>query len=173
MCGAGGCCIRNATGDVQLAFSCHYGTGNSLLAEVRALCDRLRLADLYGYRVHVNYSDSKALVQSLIKGVCPVWKCLWWWWKSKDHIAKTRAEIIHVYKESNKVADNLATYACMGDEDSDFQLELRDVDSGIWEFHLRLINQGTWIPNSSDLDNNSAQMKPLPSFAFYFWRMWN
>ncbi|MQL84227.1 hypothetical protein Taro_016727 [Colocasia esculenta] len=46
-CGGGGC-MRNSAGDILLGFAFYYGYGDSLLAEVRALADGLRLAELHG-----------------------------------------------------------------------------------------------------------------------------
>ncbi|MQM03779.1 hypothetical protein Taro_036567 [Colocasia esculenta] len=47
-CGGGGC-MRNSAGDILLGFAFYYGYGDSLLAEVRALFDGLRLAELHGF----------------------------------------------------------------------------------------------------------------------------
>ncbi|MQM07089.1 hypothetical protein Taro_039924 [Colocasia esculenta] len=49
-CGGGGC-IRDKHGSVVIAFSHFYGYGSSMLAEARALCDGLRLADFFGIRL--------------------------------------------------------------------------------------------------------------------------
>ncbi|MQM14649.1 hypothetical protein Taro_047585, partial [Colocasia esculenta] len=93
VCG-GGRCIISANGEVHLAFAFCYEYGNSMLAEVHALCD--------------------ALVQSIISGVCPLWQSSWWWRVARSFLGKAGAQIVHVYRESNWVADALAKHACEG-----------------------------------------------------------
>ncbi|MQM19246.1 hypothetical protein Taro_052247 [Colocasia esculenta] len=57
-CGGGGC-FRNSKGDVHLSFAYCFGQGNSVIAEVRALCDGLRLAVHRGIHITMVYSDSQ------------------------------------------------------------------------------------------------------------------
>ncbi|MQM22166.1 hypothetical protein Taro_055214, partial [Colocasia esculenta] len=57
-CGGGGC-IRDRRGHVYVAFAHYYGFENSMLAETRALCDGLRLANMLGLRLSIVNSDSK------------------------------------------------------------------------------------------------------------------
>ncbi|MQL87437.1 hypothetical protein Taro_019969 [Colocasia esculenta] len=63
-CGSGGC-IRDSSGSLILAFSHYYGFGGSLVAEVRALCDGIRLATEYDLPLSQIQSDSASLVASL------------------------------------------------------------------------------------------------------------
>ncbi|MQL89243.1 hypothetical protein Taro_021818 [Colocasia esculenta] len=46
---SGGGSMRNSAGDILLGFAFYYGYGDSLLTEVRALADGLRLAKLHGF----------------------------------------------------------------------------------------------------------------------------
>ncbi|MQL89313.1 hypothetical protein Taro_021887 [Colocasia esculenta] len=59
-CGGGGC-IRDSSGSLILAFSHYYGFGGSLVAEVRALCDGIRLATEYDLPLSQIQSDSASL----------------------------------------------------------------------------------------------------------------
>ncbi|MQM12637.1 hypothetical protein Taro_045558 [Colocasia esculenta] len=77
-CGGGGC-VRDSNGDSHLSFVFFYGQGNSMIAEVRVLCDGLRLAEHYGLNFTYVYSDSLVLVQSFYSDKCPSWKCSWLW----------------------------------------------------------------------------------------------
>ncbi|MQL73300.1 hypothetical protein Taro_005658 [Colocasia esculenta] len=61
----GGDCVKNFEGDILLAFAFHYGFGNSLQAEVRALHDGLKLAEENGIQIFMIYSDSAILVEVL------------------------------------------------------------------------------------------------------------
>ncbi|MQL89268.1 hypothetical protein Taro_021848 [Colocasia esculenta] len=60
-CGGGGC-IRDSNGDIYLGFALFYGQGNSMIAEVRTLCDGLRLAEHRGLPISMINSDSLVLV---------------------------------------------------------------------------------------------------------------
>ncbi|MQM23056.1 hypothetical protein Taro_056117, partial [Colocasia esculenta] len=59
-CGGGGC-LRDSNGDVHLSFAYFYGQGNNVIAEVRALCDGLRLAEHRGLSISDGYAP---LIQS-------------------------------------------------------------------------------------------------------------
>ncbi|MQM01087.1 hypothetical protein Taro_033832, partial [Colocasia esculenta] len=65
----GGGCIRDKHGSVVIAFAHYYGYGSSLMAEARALCDGLRLADFFGLRLSMINSDSMALGQTFLAKV--------------------------------------------------------------------------------------------------------
>ncbi|MQM04634.1 hypothetical protein Taro_037434 [Colocasia esculenta] len=110
-CGGGGC-LRDSNGDVHLSFVYFYGHGNSVIAKVRALCDGLRLAEHRGLSISAVYSDSLVLAQSFILDKCPSWKCSWWWRISKSLLNKFNITVLHVYRETNRVADALASFAC-------------------------------------------------------------
>ncbi|MQM15908.1 hypothetical protein Taro_048861 [Colocasia esculenta] len=109
LCGGGGC-IRDKHGNVLLAFSNYYGAGNSLIAEARALCDGLRLAHFVGVRLSAIYSDSSTLVQSMQQGKCPSWLIHRWWRSSRD-LLENGSSFVHVFRETNQVADRLANHA--------------------------------------------------------------
>ncbi|MQL86101.1 hypothetical protein Taro_018629 [Colocasia esculenta] len=110
-CGGGGC-LRNPAGEVLLSFSFFYGQGDSLLAEVRALIDGLRLAELHGLHVTVVYSNSLVLVQSFTHDKCPSWRCSWWWNLARSLLLQMHVGVDHIFREANRVADALATHAC-------------------------------------------------------------
>ncbi|MQL91600.1 hypothetical protein Taro_024222 [Colocasia esculenta] len=120
-CGGGGC-LRNPAGDVLLSFAFFYGHGDSLLAEVRALADGLRLAALHGFHITSVYSDSLILVQSFIHDKCPSWKCSWWWRLARSLLQQLHVCVAHSFREANRVADTLASYACDSQERSIYSL---------------------------------------------------
>ncbi|MQL99123.1 hypothetical protein Taro_031842 [Colocasia esculenta] len=109
LCGGGGC-IRDKHGNVLLAFSNYYGAGNSLIAEARALCDGLQLAHFVGVRLSAIYSDFSTLVQSMQQGKCPSWLIHRWWRSSRD-LLDNGYSLVHVFRETNQVADRLANHA--------------------------------------------------------------
>ncbi|MQL68776.1 hypothetical protein Taro_001065 [Colocasia esculenta] len=86
--------------------------GNNMIVEVCALCDGLRLAEFYGLPISIVHSDSLALVHSSKSNRCPSWKCTWWWRVAQSFLSKTSIPFVHAYKETNRVADALASYAC-------------------------------------------------------------
>ncbi|MQL87848.1 hypothetical protein Taro_020399 [Colocasia esculenta] len=103
-CGGGGC-IRDSNGDICLGFAFFYGQGNSVIAEVHALCDGLRLAEYHGIPISIVHSDSLALVHSLKSNKCPSWKCIWWWRAASYLLCKSTIQLVHAYRETNRVAD--------------------------------------------------------------------
>ncbi|MQL75932.1 hypothetical protein Taro_008304 [Colocasia esculenta] len=109
LCGGGGC-IRDKHDNVLLAFSNYYGVGNSLIAEARALCDGLRLAHFVGVRLSAIYSDSSTLVHSMQQGKCPSW-LIHRWWRSSRNLLGNVSSFVHVFQETNQVADRLANHA--------------------------------------------------------------
>ncbi|MQM05951.1 hypothetical protein Taro_038767 [Colocasia esculenta] len=109
LCGGGGC-IRDKHDNVLLAFSNYYGAGNSLIAEARALCVGLRLAHFVGVRLSAIYSDSSTLVQSMHQSKCPSWLIHRWWRSSRD-LLDNGSSLVHVFRETNQVADWLANHA--------------------------------------------------------------
>lgn len=110
-CGGGGC-IRDIRGHLLIAFSHYYGYGSSIVAETRAMCDGIRLAQQHGIQIATINSDSANLVSSFRSGNAPSWTCLRWW-REILHFARDSGILIsHVYREGNQVADALATYAC-------------------------------------------------------------
>ncbi|MQL83033.1 hypothetical protein Taro_015518 [Colocasia esculenta] len=110
-CGGGGC-IRDSNGDICLGFAFFYGEGNSVIAEVRALCDGLWLAEYHGFLISIVHSDSLVLVHSFKSNRCPSWKCIWWWRAASSLLCKSTIQLVHAYRETNRVADVLAYYAC-------------------------------------------------------------
>ncbi|MQM09839.1 hypothetical protein Taro_042716, partial [Colocasia esculenta] len=106
LCGGGGC-IRDEHGSVRVAFAHFYEDGNSMIAEIRALCDGLRLADFLGLRLSIVYTDSSILANSFNEGRCPSWRAYRWWWEANARIQRSAYRITHVYQEANQVADGL------------------------------------------------------------------
>ncbi|MQL71420.1 hypothetical protein Taro_003723 [Colocasia esculenta] len=107
----GGGCIRDSNGNICLAFAFHYGFGNSLQAEVRALHDGLMLANEFGLSINQIYSDSALLVQSFTNNFLPSWECARWWRPAFHTLRSLQTSCCHVFREANKVADALASYA--------------------------------------------------------------
>ncbi|MQL90031.1 hypothetical protein Taro_022610 [Colocasia esculenta] len=118
-CGGGGC-IRDKHGTVVMAFSHFYGYGSSMLAEARALCDGLRLVELFGIRLSIINSDSMALVSSIKSGRCPSWRAYHWWRDVQSTFNRNGFSLCHVYRESNQVADSLANLGCKTKENKVF-----------------------------------------------------
>ncbi|MQM07706.1 hypothetical protein Taro_040548 [Colocasia esculenta] len=108
----GGGCIRDSNGCIRLGFAFFYGQGDSLTAETRALYDGLRLADQHGFHISNVFFDSLVLVQSFKTNRCPSWKCTWWWREASSPLRESSVQLHHVYRETNRVADALAVYAC-------------------------------------------------------------
>ncbi|MQL70130.1 hypothetical protein Taro_002430 [Colocasia esculenta] len=119
VCGGGGC-IQNKKGELTMGFSHFYGYGNSMVAEIRALCDGIRMAESLGFQLSVIYSDSIALVNSPKTGRCPSWQAYRWWWEVSISLTRSSYDIRHVFQESNQVADALAIYACQAEENKVF-----------------------------------------------------
>ncbi|MQM11401.1 hypothetical protein Taro_044305 [Colocasia esculenta] len=108
----GGGCIRDSKGCIRLGFAFFYGQGDSLTVETRALYDGLRLADQHGFHISNVFSDSLVLVQSFKTNRCPSWKCIWWWREASSLLRESSVQLHYVYKETNRVVDTLAVYAC-------------------------------------------------------------
>ncbi|MQM04507.1 hypothetical protein Taro_037308 [Colocasia esculenta] len=106
----GGGCIRDSNGNICLAFAFHYGFGNSLQAEVRALQDGLLLANEFGLSINLIYSDSALLVQSLSNNSLPSWECARWWRSAQDTFRSLQINCCHVFRKAKKVADALTSY---------------------------------------------------------------
>ncbi|MQM17261.1 hypothetical protein Taro_050231 [Colocasia esculenta] len=109
-CGGGGC-IRDPQGNVHMAFSHFYDVGTSMIAEVRALCDGLRLANYSGYRLSIIYSDSQVLVNSICEEKMLSWRLYKWWREVRSLISQEPILLSHVYRETNQLADALANFA--------------------------------------------------------------
>ncbi|MQM21649.1 hypothetical protein Taro_054693 [Colocasia esculenta] len=114
-CGGGGC-IRDRKGEVVAAFSHSYGYGNSFIAEVRALCDGIRMVESLGIRISIIYFDSLALVNSMKSGKCPSWQAYLWWREAYSILHKKNFYITHMYREANQVGDGLANFGCLTKE---------------------------------------------------------
>ncbi|MQM14195.1 hypothetical protein Taro_047125 [Colocasia esculenta] len=108
----GGRCIRDRSGLLLLAFAHFYGSGGSLVTEVRALCDGIQLATEYGLLLSLICSDSAALVTSINTNISPSWVCLRWWREAHSYIHSSRVKVVHTYREANQVADALANLGC-------------------------------------------------------------
>ncbi|MQM01261.1 hypothetical protein Taro_034013 [Colocasia esculenta] len=113
LCGGGRRCIRDEHGSVRVAFAHFYNDGTSMIAETRALCDGLRLADFLGLHLSIVYTDSSVLANSFKEGRCPSWRAYRWWWEANARIQRSACTITHVYWEANQVADGLANYGCL------------------------------------------------------------
>ncbi|MQL98988.1 hypothetical protein Taro_031706 [Colocasia esculenta] len=109
-CGGGGC-IRDSKGNIQMAFSYFYGDGTSMLAEIRALCDGLKLAASTGYQLSAVYSDSQSLVNSLNDGKMISWRSYRWWREAHMLLTQQHIHFSHVFREANQLADSLANFA--------------------------------------------------------------
>ncbi|MQL99615.1 hypothetical protein Taro_032342 [Colocasia esculenta] len=110
----GGGCIRDSSGNFLFAFAHYYGFGSSLVAEVRALCDGLRMAAEYGFPLSLIYSDSVTLVTSISTNKPPSWECLRWWRVASSYIQASNVKVVHSYRQVNQVADALASVALTG-----------------------------------------------------------
>ncbi|MQM00557.1 hypothetical protein Taro_033296 [Colocasia esculenta] len=110
-CGGGGC-IQDSNRDIHLGFAFFYGKGNSMTVEVHALCDGLRLAEHHGIPISTVNTDSLALIHSFNSNMCPSWKCTWWWRIVGSFLGKNNINLVHAFRETNRVADALASFAC-------------------------------------------------------------
>ncbi|MQL81000.1 hypothetical protein Taro_013466 [Colocasia esculenta] len=108
-CGGGGC-IRDSQGNVHMAFSHFYGVGTSMIAEVRALYDGLRLATSSGYKLSTIHYDSQVLVNSICEKKMLSWRS-YRWWREVVSLIREPALMSHVYRETNQLADALANFA--------------------------------------------------------------
>lgn len=107
----GGGCIRDKYGKLKLAFSYYYGIGTNTIAETRALLDGIRLAQYYNIKLSGIFSDSQVVVNKINKNTTPPWSLLPWWDKIINAFRDNDYHIKHVYRESNCVADCLASHA--------------------------------------------------------------
>lgn len=118
----GGGCIRDRHGNMIVGFAFNYGEGSSILAEARALHDRLSLAVHGGLRVGAVYSDCALLVNSIRRKVAPNWVILPWWNRILELISRSGCVVQYTFREGNQVADALASYACFSTTNSIFTL---------------------------------------------------
>ncbi|MQM15087.1 hypothetical protein Taro_048024 [Colocasia esculenta] len=109
-CGGGGC-IRDSQGSVHVAFSHYYGEGTGMIAEIRALCDGLRLAISLGYKVSIVYSNSQVFLKSISEDKVISWRSYRWWREAKVLFSRELIQLSHVYRETNQLADSLANLA--------------------------------------------------------------
>ncbi|MQM03870.1 hypothetical protein Taro_036660 [Colocasia esculenta] len=100
-----------------------------MIAEARAFCDGLRLADFLGLQIAIVNSDFLALVNSLKSGRCPLWQAYRWWREVDTMIQKKNLLFGHVYRETNQVADGLANFGCLSKENKNYEL-WKIVDKG-------------------------------------------
>lgn len=119
VCGGGGC-IRDAAGNLVIAFAHFYSMGNSLIAEVRALCDGLRMAADFGLKLESIQSDSALLVESLRSNIPLSWDTIRWWRMVVDLLKAHSIPVTHVYREGNRLADSLASHACSSNTNTVF-----------------------------------------------------
>ncbi|MQM23217.1 hypothetical protein Taro_056280 [Colocasia esculenta] len=94
-CGGGGC-IRDKQGNVHVAFAHFYGVGNSMITELRALCDGLHLAASLGFHLSIVYSDSISLVSSFKQGRCSSWTAYRWWRDARTMLNRDSILLSHV-----------------------------------------------------------------------------
>ncbi|MQM21553.1 hypothetical protein Taro_054595 [Colocasia esculenta] len=111
-CGGGGC-IRDSQGNVHLAFAHFYGVGTRMLAEIRALSDGLRLASAIGHRISIVYSDSQVIAHSMKEDRVVSWQSFRWWREARRILMQNGISLLHVYRETNQVADSLANFAIL------------------------------------------------------------
>ncbi|MQM21642.1 hypothetical protein Taro_054686 [Colocasia esculenta] len=111
LCGGGGC-IRDSTGNLLLAFAHFYGYGSSLVAEVRSLCDGIRLAMDHGLPFTEVRSDSATLITSLSGNKSPAWDCLHWWREAHTFLHQSHINYSHTFRQANLLANALANYGC-------------------------------------------------------------
>lgn len=104
----------------------HFGCGNSVLAEARALHDGLSIVKQGGLSLAVVFSDCALLVEAIWNGVAPSWTVLPWWRRILDVLQESNFLVQHTYREGNQVADSLASYACSTQDNAVFT-QVRDL----------------------------------------------
>ncbi|MQM14591.1 hypothetical protein Taro_047525 [Colocasia esculenta] len=123
VCGGGGC-IRDVHGSIRVTFAHFYEDGNNMIAEIRAMCDGLKMVDFLGLHLSIVNTDSSALANSFKEGRCPSWRVYRWWWEANARINRSAYTITHVYREANQVADALANYGCLSRENNLFAFSI-------------------------------------------------
>ncbi|CAK9171681.1 unnamed protein product [Ilex paraguariensis] len=97
-----------------------------MVAEFKALLDGLKLVQRYGllsYNIMVK-CDSLVLVNSIL-GVCEcVWPLLGFLDQIKELLSHGKFQVSHIFRETNCVADRLASHVVLSRRTTDFSVEL-------------------------------------------------
>ncbi|MQM13465.1 hypothetical protein Taro_046390 [Colocasia esculenta] len=151
-CGGGGC-IRDRKGFVLVAFAHFYGPGNSMIAEIRALSDGLRLAENLGIQISMVHSDSLALVNSFKSGKCPSWQAYRWWRVAEVLIHRNKFLLNHVYRETNQVADSLANYGVSSKNNEEEEIDSNALDDQVVEWEVESDEEEEWTNDEDEEDD--------------------
>lgn len=107
--------LRDATGNLLLAYAFPYGFCTGFEAEFRAVLDGLRTCRELELIVDIVEVDSLSLA-SLLQGRSSIpWKLWNLWSELQDHLSFYKPIIAHTYREGNQLADSLANFACEAD----------------------------------------------------------
>ncbi|MQL72146.1 hypothetical protein Taro_004485 [Colocasia esculenta] len=114
-CGGGGC-IRDSRGNFICGFSFFYGTGNSIVAEARALHDGLKLALDRNIRISVLFSDSATLIRAIAAGRYPHWAVYPWWRGICGMLTILKPDLMHTFREVGSDFNSGVGFMVLGSE---------------------------------------------------------
>lgn len=105
----GGGVIRNYQGQAIFGFSFFFGQGNNMQAEARALITGLDLASQLGIPLSCIELDAQVLLHFIHTGNSP-WNLVYLTRSCKSLLSPS-CNLSHIFREGNKVADSLASFA--------------------------------------------------------------
>ncbi|CAI9763284.1 unnamed protein product [Fraxinus pennsylvanica] len=110
----GGGVIRNEKDELVSAFCTYFGEATNNEAELRAIIEGLRICrELEVYHLDIE-RDSLIVVSWILSQKCPVWY-LWDFWEDLvELLQKFNFQIAHRLRESNEVANSLASMGARG-----------------------------------------------------------
>ncbi|GAV71657.1 RVT_3 domain-containing protein, partial [Cephalotus follicularis] len=107
--------VRDHSGEIIMAFSSSFGTGNNAKAEAKAMHLGLRLCTERGLSISFIELDSLLIVNCFNAQWDPPWAIEYILRDCKNLITPT-VSISHIYREDNGLADRLAAHGhtCQG-----------------------------------------------------------
>lgn len=112
----GGGILRDYQGKMVVAFYMCFEDGTNMKIECRAAIEALLICKQMEVKKIILEIDSHVLMQMLKANKCNQWR-LKQWWKSIQHEHHRISQVMHVYKEGNRIIDRLVNVAIDRGED--------------------------------------------------------